>query len=393
MKFVYFHRCFGDIVSSVDKKIFSQISKLSGLGVNARSIIVCSHAYQAVDNEITQVVQIPLPKTRLFIVDRLSQEYSVNNVLKETIKKLQSGDILYMRIPYPFSFTSRLLKKSRLCKIVIEYQTKEPLEYRMNGKYLYIILDFLFGDAIRRYSDAIVGVTDEITLYQLARSGDPCKPHITIGNGVDVDAVKIRTLPGYPENELHLLCVANVNRWHGIDRLLRGIAEYKGSANVTVHIVGEGFLAELYYLRTLAKDLDIEGNVVFHGYLTGNALDELFDSCHIAVGSLAIHRKGLIQTSELKVREYCARGIPFIFSGMDPDFLHDDFPYLHTVSADNTSIDIENVQKFAIEILQDSEHPRKMREYAFDYLDWGVKMMVLKEFLTTLHLNQREKII
>jgi hypothetical protein len=45
--------------------------------------------------------------------------------------------------------------------------------------------------------------------------------------------------------------------------------------------------------------LGISDRVVFHGFTTGKALDALFDRCHIAVGSLGIHRKGLTQTSEL----------------------------------------------------------------------------------------------
>jgi glycosyltransferase involved in cell wall biosynthesis len=321
-------------------------------------------------------------KTCFGIINKIWREYSINNILKNTIKSSKTDDVLYMRIPYPSPFISKTLKSPRLCKIIIEYQTIELLEYQLKGKYWYILIDFLFGDAIRRYSDAIVGVTDEITKYQLARSGNPMKPHITIGNGIDVTSMKIRRCPSYPGNELHLICSANVNKWDGLDRLFRGLAEYNGPVSVTLHIAGEG--SELVHLKRLARDMDIESQVVFHGYLTGKPLDDLFDKCHIAMGCLAIHRKGLMQTSELKAREYCARGIPFILSGVDHDFFHDDFPYLHKISADESPIDIEKIRKFAVEMFADFEHPPKMRQYAVQNLDWSVKMKRLKEFLTPL---------
>ena len=148
--------------------------------------------------------------------------------MEKQISLLEDHDILYMRVPYPSLLLSRLLSRSRHCKIVFEYQTIEPLEYRSMGKYWYLIIDRLFGDAIRKYSDAIVGVTDEITRYQLSRSGNMNIPHITIGNGYHVESVSLRNPPDFSTNNLNLLCVSNVRHWQGLDRLIRGLAAYQG---------------------------------------------------------------------------------------------------------------------------------------------------------------------
>jgi len=191
----------------------------------------------------------------------------------------------------------------------------------------------------------------------------------------------VRQAPHYNDNDLQLLCVASVSRWHGLDRLLRGLATYDGIPNVILHIAGDG--PELPRLRKMASDLGIGNRVFFHGFTTGKALDALFDQCHIAVGSLGIHRKGLTQTSELKGREYCARGIPWIIACKDPDF-PDDFPYILRVPADESSVNIENVVEFAKKVFADPDHPQKMRRYAEEHLDWSVKMKRLKEFLETL---------
>ena len=315
------------------------------------------------------------------MISKIRREYHVNLAFRDVIQASKAQDIIYLRIPYPSLQLSRLLRQPRACKIVVEYQTIEPLEYRLKGKYWYLLIDFLFGNAIRKYTDAIVGVTNEITQYEVSRSGDSRKPHITIGNGFDVASPPVRRPPDYNGDDLHLLCVANISRWHGLDRLLRGLATYSGTPKVILHIAGDG--AELPHLQQLTDELGIGDRVIFHGFTAGKALDALFDQCHIAVGSLGIHRIGLKEASILKAREYCARGIPFIIACADPDF-PPDFPYILRLPADESPIDIEQVLAFAKEVYADPDHPQKMRRYAEEHLDWSVKMKKLKGFLEAL---------
>ncbi len=378
MKLVYLHRMGGK--SGVDRKIYSQVRSLSDVGVNSEIIGIYEQDFPIMPDKYIKLVPISTHKSGFMVISKLRREYSFNNILMNTIKTLGTDDFLYMRPPYPFLSVSRLLRKPRKCKIVIEYQDIEPLEYRLKGKYWYLPLDSLFGNSIRKYSDAIVGVTEEITEYQLGRSGNPKKRHITIGNGIDVHSINIRNCPPYPETELHLICVANVNKWHGLDRFIEGLAKYQGHMSVVIHIAGEG--PELLHLKRLSSDLGMERNVFFHGYLTGKMLDELYDHCHIAVGSMAHQRSGLTQSSTLKAREYCAKGIPFILSSVDPDFFYEAFPYMLKVPPNDTPIDIEMVIEFSKKVLADPAHPEKMRQYAFKYLDWSVKMLKLKDFLT-----------
>lgn len=372
----------GTLFSGVDRKIHSQVKSLSDLGLTSEIVLICDNNSQVMPDKFIKIVPMSIHKTGFNIFSKMMREHSINTVLDGTITSLLPGDILYMRPPYPTYFLSTILKAPRSGKVVIEFQDIEPLEYRLERKYWYILIDIMFGTAIRKYPDAIIGVTDEITRYQVARSGDPDKPHITIGNGIDVNSVKIRKSPPYGGNELHLLCVSHVDRWNGLDRVLRGLAEYNGPARVTLHIAGDG--SELIHLKKISGDLGIEGKVLFHGYLRGQSLDELYDRCHIAVGSMGSHRKGLSQSSQLKIREYCAKGIPFILSGTDLDFSHDKFPYLQEFSADDTPIDIETIVRFANNVLADPEHHLKIRQYATEHLDWSVKMKQLKEFLHSL---------
>ena len=380
MRLVYLCRSFGIQETGVDKKISAQVRCLADLGIDSTIYSISIGNFQQYADENVKQVQIPSIKRPGGALGKIKWEHQANQALEDMISTLKAQDILYLRIPYPSPNLSKILRQPRACKIVIEHQTIEPSEYLLKGKYWYLLTDFLFGDAIRKYTDAIVGVTDGITQYEMSRSGNYKKPHITIGNGFDVASVPIRRPPVY-NDDLHLLCVANVSRWHGLDRLLQGLATYDSVSKVILHIAGDGM--ELPHLRELANNLGIGDRVVFHGFTTGKALDALFDQCHIAVGSLGIHRISLKEASILKAREYCARGIPFIYGTADPDFPAD-FPYILHLPADESPIDVEQILAFAQEVCADPDHPQKMRRYAEEHLDWSVKMKKLKGFLEAL---------
>jgi hypothetical protein len=242
---------------------------------------------------------------------------------------------------------------------------------------------------VRFQADAGIGVTNEITDYQKKRIGSRNKSFITIANGIEVDSIHLRTFPNsINDNNITMICVANVNFWHGLDRLILGIAHYSGNYSIKLHIVGDGI--EIPKLKKLCQQKNIFNHIKFHGFLSGIKLDRLFDESHIAVGSLGIHRKGLSQTSELKAREYCARGIPYIISCSDPDF-PDDFPYILRLSADESPIDIERVIIFISRVFQDIDHPQKIRKYAIENLDWSIKMKKLKKFLEELTQENKSK--
>ncbi len=227
-------------------------------------------------------------------------------------------------------------------------------------------------------TDGIIGITDEITQYAMNRSSNSEKPCITIGNGFNVTSVLARKPVSFTGDELHLLCVANVNYWHGLDRLLEGLSSYSGSSGVVLHIVGDGY--GLPYIRQMTENIGITDKVIFHGFMSGRELDDLFNQCHIAIGSLGIHRIGLNVASTLKVREYCARGIPFVYGVSDPDF-PTAFPYVLQVPADESPIDIERVLIFARTVCGDQDHSQKMRSYAEEHIDWSVKTKGMGNFL------------
>lgn len=316
------------------------------------------------------------------ILTKLKREYLLNSELQDLIKKSTGDDILYFRFPLPSFALVRIFRKQRKCKIVMESQSIEGLQYLAKRQYIYAFIDRIFGGILIKHADGIVGVTHDITRYELKRSSSPDKAHLTIGNGFDVDSVKSRKSPVFNQEEFSILCVAQVDRWHGVDRIIAGIASHSGFPSVKLHIAGNG--EELSNLKKMVEMNGLKDNVIFHGFVSGTALDELFDKCHIALGSIGLHRIGPGEVgSVLKHREYCARGIPFIVECSDHDF-PEDFPYFNKVPADETPVSIEDIFQFTIWAFNDRDHPQKMHDYARKFLDWSHKMEKLKKFLENL---------
>ena len=170
MRLIYLHREFENPNSGVNKKINSQMTHLSNLGVDCEKFSVFNGDNSHFQTDPHATVPKPAPSSKIHnIIGILRRESLVNTALSNKLPLLTKEDILYMRTPYPFRVIAKRFKEPRACKIVIEYQTIEPLEYKLKGNFWYLLLDLLFGNSIRKHSDAIIGVTDEITCYQLKR--------------------------------------------------------------------------------------------------------------------------------------------------------------------------------------------------------------------------------
>lgn len=369
----------GECESGVNKKIFSQIKSLNKLGIEANLIligdtrkIITTHPYiikeQIIDSE----------RKNLFY--RLYKSRKIAKIIGDRIQDLEPSDIVYIRYPLIITFCpSVFFKPFRKCKVIFEYNSLTIKEYLLDHNYLYLFFEYFFGNFIRYQADAGIGVTNEITNYQRKKIGCRNTSFLTIPNGIDVDSIPLRTpIEFLSDNNFTLICVANISLWHGLDRLILGIAQYSGNYFIKLHIVGDG--PEINNLKNICEKNDISNHVIFHGFLSGPILDKLFDESCIAVGTLGIHRQKLSEASPLKIREYCSRGIPFMTDVRDPDF-ESDFPYCLFIPPGESIIDIDRIISFVKSIYNYSpDHYIQLRNYAKERLDWIHKMGQLKNF-------------
>ncbi|MEA3573929.1 glycosyltransferase [Peribacillus frigoritolerans] len=211
-----------------------------------------------------------------------------------------------------------------------------------------------------------------------AEEGLEKEGYIFTTNGVNVNNVKLRN-PISHQN-INLICVATFDYWHGYDRLIEGLKNFYDSNDtgrvVHLHMVGNGNTKPL---KDLVLKYNLEDYVTFHGVLIGDTLDNLFDYMDIAVGNLGFHRRGVYADTSIKIREYCARGIPFITALKDSDF-PEGFQYLIKMPADESAIDIERVINFYHKVNKNNlDFSKAMREYAVKNLSWEEKMKFIVE--------------
>ena len=231
-------------------------------------------------------------------------------------------------------------------------------------------IDQLFRRQLYQQMNAIVTFSDAEQIFG--------QRTIRISNGVDMDSIPLHDYHAPSDGSIHLIGVAEVHYWHGYDRLIAGLGEYyKNTVNprqVYFHIVGGVWKSEMYDslhapgFTELMDKYDIRDKVVFHDQLFGEELNQVFNQCCFAIGSLARHRSGISVIKTLKNREYATRGIPFIYSDQDSDF--DSQPYVIKASPDESPINIQQILDFV------DSHPVKPNEIrkTVEHLSWKIQM-------------------
>ena len=236
-------------------------------------------------------------------------------------------------------------------------------------------VDQLFRNGLYKYMDAMVTFSDAKEIFG--------QRTINISNGVDFDSIPIHEVKsqesgvGSDKSALHLIGVAEIHPWHAFDRVVAGIGEYyrryksecMECRDVYFHIVGGVHPHHMkQYFNPLIEKYHLHDKIIFHGTLFGKELDEVFNQCQFAIGSLGRHRSGITVIKTLKNREYATRGIPFIYSEIDSDFDHQ--PYVLKAPADETPIDIQKIVDFVRTHHWNPEDIRKTVEH----LQWKIQM-------------------
>lgn len=375
MKIIFFSIISGKN-DGVFKKVLAQFSSMKEHVEDIQLVLLTDfeldRAAKDTINQLAGGVKIVKTTTKR---NTIANRFEKMRCLNELFIDSKQDTVIYLRYLLSDPLFYFFIRSERKAIVITEHQSLEPHELLIQKKYKKYLLETFFGKYSLKHVNAIAGVTEEICRFELSRKGEaPC---FVASNGIEVSSTILRKIPPWEQGgKLHLLCVAQVANWHGLDRLIWGMAN-SGNSNVYLHIVGDG--PAIPQLKELVSHKDLEDQVIFHGFKTGEELDEMFDKCHIAVGSLGIHRKGLKETSDLKSREYCARGIPFFNSALDADFPVS-FPFRLKIPEDDSPIDMEQVMYFAKNVLADTEHPIFMQEYALSNLDWNIKMRKLKGF-------------
>ena len=315
-----------------------------------------------------------------------------NGIKGKILKRIEFGSIVdyavnegiefvYIRSNHNANpFTIHMVKRMKKAgmRVVMEIPTYPyDQEYFNKSMRRQLIQDKLFRHRFAKKLDAIVTFAEEDFIFG--------QQTVKISNGIDFKSVRLKHKAIHPDDELHLIGVAEIHRWHGFDRVIKGLANYYSAPSkvkVYFHLVGYFFSPiEEEEITQLIKSHHLEPYVILYGKKHGAELDEVFDKCDFGIGSLGRHRVGIDDIKTLKNREYAARGIPFIYSETDTDF--DRQPYVLKMPADESAISIEALIGFYQQL---TITPQEIRT-SIEHLSWKNQM---KRVIETIYSQKNE---
>lgn len=282
-------------------------------------------------------------------------------------------DGVYMRYMTTFRNAVCALRAAKAggAKLILEHPTYPFVKGKKTS---------FFREPVFRYADRVFrSINPMIDLYALI--GDPCdgaldgRPAMNIANGVDVNRFPLHESRG-AEGGIGMLALASMIACQGYDRILRAMAAADGDA-ILYMAGGEGD-GSLAQWKALAQELGLGNRVVFCGQVNGPALDELASRCDIGVGGLGTYRMGQYSGRTLKLREYMARGLPFVYAVDDPD-LPKNCDFCLQIPNDDSLPDMKAILAFARRVKADPALPSIMRAYARDNMSWTKEMKAVLE--------------
>lgn len=347
------------------QKFDGQINAFRSLGYHAEFIGFDTNNFYLINKNEKKIIG----KTRYWIPNYF-HTFLYDDLYKTALDliKKKKYSVIYFRNAAVFRSQYVLIKeiKKKKCRFIFEFPTYTPTVKERTLSIPRQIFNFysnIWWKKIKNLPDFYTYFGNEgyTSIY-----GIPAK---RLDNGIDLEFVPIRT-PINIREEIHILAISSMCDWHGYDRLIRSLAEYKGDKKAIIHLVGGNGGGFKDKWEALAAQLGIRDNVVFHGALYGDEFNKIFDLSDIGVSSLGMYRKGYDSTSELKLREYVARGLPFVYSVNDPALLELSSEYSLKVSNDDTIPNMQEILDFAERQKDCTENRFALRDYAKHHMTW-----------------------
>lgn len=162
------------------------------------------------------------------------------------------------------------------------------------------------------------------------------KPTIVIGDGIDMENIQPLIAPKNEKPQIAFIGSPD-SLWQGVDKLP---ALALACPDLEIHIIG---------YSNLDNGIDIPENLHLYGYLNTETYQKVLAKMDCAIGSLALHRIQLNESSPLKTRECLAFGLPMILPYHDTDFHHLEIDFLLKIpnTEDNIQTHAESIREFA----------------------------------------------
>lgn len=174
-----------------------------------------------------------------------------------------------------------------------------------------------------------------------------------------------------------LIMVANLANYHGADRIIQGIYNYKKSSDkykIIFNIISPEN-NETLRMNKLIEKLGLQEDIMIRNKVNIEGLQYEYQEANIAIGPIGSYRKALTTASSLKVRESIFFGLPTIIDHCDYDVNNQDF--ILEVSSSDEPINIQDLIEFYCKMLKKNYTPTSLSQYAQNNLTWNKKISYL----------------
>jgi len=366
--FLYVNYTPDDNTIGISKKIKAQIYSLRNMGFKVTYTGYIDNGV-AIFNDKDEIVYRISFNVKNKKYQRLMRRFLLIKIAKKYIISTEKiYEYCYMRWHAFDSAFIKLLKKIKKhgSTIIVEAHAYTPQKKTTNMFDLYSnTVDKIYSNKAKKYVDLVAGISEFDNIWGI--------PTVKIENGVAVDNLPIRN---WKKNNdvIRLLCVANEKKYHGYDRLIRSLYNYKknndGDKRVEIKLVGE----YLSSTKKLVEELNLTNEVTYFGKKSGKELIDIYNRSDMGIGALAHHRIGMYSGSSLKTKEYFAMGLPFVYGWEEPSF-DASYPYVLKVELNEEPIDFYEIINFNKKIEQYPNMIQDMRTFAINNFSWQAQFL------------------
>lgn len=332
--------------SGVGKKIDRQIKTWKAFGHEVRFFM---HSENTLEKNLVPGEKFFFePQTNL-----LQRELGRIRATKEMLFSVEEydPDIIYLRdgmYVYPLHRLAHIAP-------VIEELNANDIEQHKGLGIIYYTYNLLTRNFLLSTVSGFSCVSNELT--QTSSFKKYGKPTRVVVNGIELANIK----PFPPPNNIvpRIFFIGTPYPWQGIDKLITLAEKYP---DLEIDIVG--------YDKPLNSQ-KLPSNLTFHGFLTTDEYRVLAAKADIAMGTLALYRRGVEETSTLKTMEYLAMGLPTVLPYQETALgkLSEDFLLRIPNTEENIITHGDAVHQFAY----DMRGKRVDRQVIASYIDSKIK--------------------
>ncbi len=383
----------------VSGKLRSKVTALNAIeGITATLLLIMGKNGESESPEVLCTRYEHSPNPYAFIGNNRRAFKEIEGFLQKNGSRY---DAILFRYPLATASLKRFMKQYG-DNIYFEHNTKEVEECRLFFEsltlkdVLYAVRRFFFsnillnswrflaektyGASCIRNAAGIIGVTDEITEYELNRGGVTNKPALTLANGIIPEVYPLH-FPGVSSEQVFgmLLISGHENAWTGAERILHSMRNYSGTRKICLYLVGK-------FQRTvfeLIQQFNLTSSVIHYNFLKGEELTAIAGKCHIGIGPMALYKKRLNQACALKTREYLARGMPVLLAYHEMDVSRNESfrEFVFQLENNDTLVDLQEIMNWYDSIEGKSNLSLMISDAASKAFSYEKKAWQLADFL------------